>query len=103
MAKSNILSGKLPLVVIYIDWILVFFEYNFAISKNSFRAKGSPPVKLIFNKDLPKLFVNLPISSKLSSDLKVSGLSKSMKQKEQRALHLLVKKWTRLIGSDLLK
>ena len=36
----------------------------------SFLANGSPPVKFMFNNELPIFFVNFSISSKLNSPLK---------------------------------
>ena len=63
-----------------------------AISVISFRAKGSPPVKFTFKRVFPIFLVILSISFNESSPLNVSGLSKSMKQNEHLALHLLVKK-----------
>ena len=93
LAKFSTRSGKLAFVVTYIDWIVVFFMYSLAISFISLRANGSPPVKFTFNNDFPKFFVNWSISLRESSPLKVFGSSKSIKQKEHLALHLLVIKW----------
>ena len=90
--NSSILSGKLPFVVIKIDSIDVFLKYLLAISMISFRANGSPPVKFTFTNDLGSFFVIISISSSVSSFINVSGLSKSIKQNEHLALHLLVKK-----------
>ena len=75
--------------------------YFLAISVISFRANGSPPVKLTFKSDLPNVLVNCSISFYVNSPLKVSLLSKSIKQKEHLALHRFVKKWTILTGSFL--
>ena len=76
-----------------------FLIYNFAISVISCLANGSPPVKLTFNKEFPNVFVSFSISSIFNSPLKVLGSSKSIKQNEHLALHLLVRKCIKLIGS----
>ena len=62
------------------------------ISVSSFLANGSPPVRFMFCKLFPSVVESFSISDTLSSPLKVLGSSKSIKQKEQRALHLLVTK-----------
>ena len=78
-----------------------FLIYDLAISTISFLAKGSPPVKFTFNKDPPNVQVSLSISSNDNSPLNVFGSSKSIKQKEHLALHRLVIKCIKLIGSFL--
>ena len=85
------------------DCIVVFFIYKFAIWFISFLAKGSPPVKLTLSKELPRFLVSFSISEIVNSFSKVLGSSKSIKQNEHLALHLLVKKWTKLTGSFLSK
>ena len=83
LQNTSILSGKLPFVVITIDFT-VELEFQISdISKISSLRKGSPPVKEIFLRQGPVVEAIFSILSIVSS---FSEVLKSTKQCGQRAL-----------------